>query len=273
MNEAHRTGADILILSSETVSTRSAQHFRMLTECFADHDLVYLFCLRHWRSYFPSRWSQNCSRRDTQTLGAYTDTVAGAGSQHPDFRFDLMLDRAASSGACSVRVVSYDNAMAADGSVVPALLRAAGLSDDLVAGLNRDDFRNTRDDAMLIELCRLLNGIVAERRDLPQDDLCRAVGEHRRCNGFFDLRPVIAKLRASLRDEMLAVVSGHGFSTWECPDVREASEALSRKHADRFVNRIDGEIFVESPSRPVVFSELDWRTFRTAIGDARLALG
>lgn len=55
-------------------------------------------------------------------------------SQHVDRRYDLVLEHAV---ACAeVSTVSYNNAVAPDGGVVPCLLRAIRLNDELAETSN-----------------------------------------------------------------------------------------------------------------------------------------
>lgn len=262
LQEAKQNGSETVILSGEVVSTFSSEQFHRLTTCFSEHELTYLFCFRHWWDYFPSRWSQNCSRRDTQTLDAYVRAVMRSESEHADYRFDLVIARAASSGSCRVAAVSYDNAMVVDGSVLPAMLQAAGLPRDLIKQLDsHQTWQNTRNDPMLVELCRLLNGAIADRRKLPQDDLCRSVAEHRKVCDVFDLPSKIALLEDSVRDEMFAIIATHEARTLNTPDIHAVLKNLTLEHGSQFLNKIEGRIFLDKTPVPIEYSDLVWQDF------------
>ncbi len=275
LDQARQMGAETVIFSSEVVSTLSVKQFRTLTASLSHQDLTYLFCFRHWWDYFPSRWSQNCSRRDTQTFDSYVQAVAHCDSEHPDYRFDLVLDRAVSSGNCRVAAVSYDTAMATEGSVLPELLRAAGLREAAVKLLDSRQIRdNARHDGTVIELCRLFNGLVADRNGWPQDDLFRSVAEYRRCLQMFDLVPAIAALGDAVRDEMVAIVADHGFKKASLPDVRHLELALLNGYGSLFTNKAAGRIFPVRRPDNKSYSQLVWQDFRDALnGDPLQMLG
>src|SRR5262249_33765085 len=159
-----------------------------------------------WSSFLPSRWAQN-SRRDTQTFDAYTRMISARASRHIDLRYDLVLAHASAHEGCNITAVSFDNAVMKHGSVIPSLLEAMEIPNDLVATLASWQRKlNQRGDWILIELSRLLNGILADRWKLPQDDRCRSLGEHRRCDVFFDLYHRIAALDPAVKESLSNVV-------------------------------------------------------------------
>ena len=121
--------ASMLLLSGEAVSALSQSQFNRLTACFDGWPVEYVFCFRHWSSYLPSRWIQNCLRRDSQTFEEYLLIAVDPALNHFDARFDLILTRAAESGAAAVRAVSWDLAVAQQQSANFEVLKAIGLED------------------------------------------------------------------------------------------------------------------------------------------------
>ncbi|MCB8839710.1 hypothetical protein [Aurantimonas sp. VKM B-3413] len=182
---ARQADATRVLLSLESVSTFTGQQFRRLTDCFSDCDLTYVFVFRHWSSYLPSRWKQYVGRRDSQTFAGYVN--AALGSDHIDNRFDLVLDRAAGSGRCSVKAISHDWAVRDEGGVLPAVLRAVEVDGVLQSSLlSGAGWLHRSAGGEDFEVARLLNGLLAHRMGLPQDDNFRSVAEGRPCDVFFD---------------------------------------------------------------------------------------
>ena len=75
-----------------------------MQEAERDED-PFVVSFRHWVDYLPSRYAQNCMRRDSQTFDEYLAALQSC-EGHPDLRFDLVLDRMLATGA-SVRAENY----------------------------------------------------------------------------------------------------------------------------------------------------------------------
>lgn len=195
-----RSGAHALLFSFEGVSSFSQAQFAELTAAFADCDLTYVFVFRRWDRYLPSRWMQYVRRRDSQTLGRYLERASTG--DHIDVRFDLVLERARGSGRCGVKAVSYDWAIHDDGDVRPALFRSVGLAPALQAKPPVEaEWRNRTPDRERGEVVRLLNGALADRCGLPQDDNFQAMMEGRLVDVPFAIS--IKAIPGSLNDEIL----------------------------------------------------------------------
>ena len=137
LDEAAESGSETLVVSHETVSTLPQQHLHRLVGAFRGSDVTFVICMRPWADFLPSRWAQNCLRRDSQTFDAYLAALR-ATDGHPDLRFDLILDRMLATGA-AVRAVSYSNALMAPGGVIGAMLGAMDLPTPLVDALLQSD--------------------------------------------------------------------------------------------------------------------------------------
>ncbi|WP_102959150.1 hypothetical protein [Mangrovicella endophytica] len=252
--ECQRGGAHTLLLSLESISTFSALDFKRLTACFEDCELAYVFVFRHWATYLPSRWSQYIKRRDSQTCADY---VAGISrSEHPDHRFDLIVERALASGPCRVEAVSYDRAVEDQGSVLPAVIRAIGLPEALGHTIAASaSWRHRTGGRERLEVTRLLNGALADRLGLPQDDNVRAVGEGRLSDVFFDLDP--AELP---RAEFSAIVQLGRSTSVRQPIAAGFIDAGMRLEAHRrlFADLGGLPIFPDYLPVPVESWSLDW---------------
>lgn len=270
-----RHGADTLVLSSETVSTLSAEHFASLADACRDFSVSYVFCFRHWANYLPSRWAQYCIRRDAQTFDGYLTMIASS-QTHIDCHFDQVLAAACQGTGQPAIAVSYDYAANSTGGVVGAVLRACGLRDEVIDVLPKAGRANERFDWRHVELCRLLNGMAADTLGLAQNELCRSVGDHVACDTFFDfIRHIQAVEPASLHT-MTALIEAHGVQD----EVRltepffEAERTLTSRHG-QFVNANNGAVF--PPMRPgaAQYSSLTWQGFARLAGrqaEAVLAL-
>ncbi len=263
---ARRHGADTLMLSSETVSTLSTEHFARLADACRDFSVTYVFCFRHWANYLPSRWAQYCIRRDAQGVDEYLTMVASS-QTHIDCHFDQVLAAVHNGTGQAAIGVSYDYAASNANGVVGTVLRACGLSDAVIEVLPKEGRVNERFDWRHVELCRLLNGMAADTLGLAQNELCRSVGDHVACDTFFDfIRHIQAVEPASLQ-AMTALIEAHGVQD----EVRltepffEAERKLTSLHG-QFVNANKGAVF--PPMRPgtVRYSNLTWQGFSRLAG-------
>lgn len=269
---AKKAGATILLMSAEIVSTLSDEQFRELTECFDGHDITYVFSFRHWREYLPSRWSQYCRRRDSQSFGSYFHAVLD--SDHVDLRYDAVLSRAVNSGRCRVVAVSYDNAMMRDQSIVPMLLRAAGVSVRLSKPISPNLYRsNTRPPQDEVELTRIVNGVVASSLQLPQDDLFNSFNEHRMCKDCFDFSDLLRTLDNSIKSELVALIAGDRKSLLMPENWQPSAMAqLNELHGHRFLNKINDKIFPAAPETKIEYSATHWSEIPQELGASILRI-
>lgn len=266
VDQALRLGCKTLLLSHEVVSVFSSEQFKQLTDCFYDCDLIYVFFFRHWNEFLPSRWSQYCLRRDTQTFSQYLTALQESTCRHIDWNQALVLDRALESGRCSVQAVSYNNAVMRDGSVLPEFLRLCGLESGSKFGIALNDERlNQRPKAETVELLRLLNGVVANQQGLAQNDLFQSIFESRQCGRFFDLAAKMQALEPSFVQRWeQAIESTTTSQAFDSGQWREPEKRLLG-HQKRFVNAA-GSGAIHTPgsySGPstIVFSSLTWEDF------------
>ena len=222
LEDAERAGAKVAIFSNEVVSILSENQLGRLVSAFKGHELIFVLCLRNLASFLPSRWSQNCIRRDSQSLKAYIEQLCNGYSEHPDIDHPGIVERFMATGSHDIRLVSYDNALLVDDSVLRTLFKALEIPSECWVTGEQHLHVNKRLSPLDIELCRLLNGVLAERSRRPQDDLFKSVAEHRVCDAFFDIHErllhipdsLLIQYRTTLRATMetvdlLPVVTNH----------------------------------------------------------------
>jgi hypothetical protein len=256
------TKASVLFLSGESATTLSQSQFNRLTACFEGWPVEYIFCIRHWSTYLPSRWAQNCVRRDSQTFGEYLVHSLDPATEHIDTRFDLILSRAVASGAEKVHAVSWDLAMAKDNSSIPEVLRAAALDDSIIQQITSGSERlNVTSGLMNVELCRILNGIIANTLGLEQDELFLAYSEHRECGRFFDLIRITRSLPPAIHGDLALLLEKTGVKRVDLPDFHDLGVLLAEQHYSRFTNVSGPRIFGEAEEADHTFDfvPLPWQ--------------
>lgn len=249
-------GAHTLLMSAEVVCSIGVAGFRRLAESLVDCDPCFVFVFRDWSTFLPSRWAQNCKRRDSQPLGAYIERVL-SWEEHIDHRFDLVLSHCQEGAGAPIVALSFDRAVAEHGSVVPTLVEALSLPAFLKDGA-AGAWANATADRDAIELVRLLNGVIADRLDLPQDDLFVGRGEHRQCGTLFNAAAALRSVPAEQRDALIEF--GRGTQTELVFDAgwRPPAADLLDGFADLFVNAPDGAIFPPRPARKETYWALEW---------------
>jgi len=258
VDAARAAGAHTLLMSAEVVCSIGVAGFRRLAESLADCDLAFLFVFRHWSTFLPSRWAQNCKRRDSQPLGTYVERTL-SWDDHVDHRFDLVLGDCIAGAGASIIAVSFDRAMGEHESVVPALIEALGLPTGLIdAAQSQAGWANATSDRDGIELVRLLNGAVADRLGLPQDDLFVARGEHRQCDTMFSAADALDKLPVEDRHRLIELGRQTQAELSFDAGWRPAAADRLDDYAGLFVNAPDGAIFPAQRARKETYWALEW---------------
>lgn len=274
IEEAERAGAHTLVLSGEVISTLRQDQMDRLSQSLAGHELHFVYCFRHWSTYLPSRWAQYCSRRDSMTLDEYI-IATGPDCDFVDRRFDLVLQRALPHG--QVTAVSYDNAVASEGTALPATLRAMGLPEDLVAGSALFSTpHNARPNWQFTEIVRLINGAIAGHRDLPLNELFLTLAENRPTCTLFDLSGPISELPVALRSQLQQIVEARRVdrNMGTIAGTPEVEARLNEQYGMLFTNCVDLKVFPQDVSVRVTTCDLDVAEFQQVHGatvDATLA--
>jgi hypothetical protein len=235
--EASQTKADILLFSGEAVSALSQQQFNRLTACFKGWPVEYVFCFRHWSSYLPSRWTQNCLRRDSQTFEEYLENVRNPNLMHFDARFDLILTRAAKSGADAVRAVSWDWAVVEHQNAGYEVLKSVGLANSLIEKvLQNTIWSNTRPSILTTEVCRVLNGLLDYVHNRKHDELFWAYAIHAECERFHDINQRLESLDKQLIHTIQNKIIESGLTKSILPAFENLEKKLLDEHGTLFVN-------------------------------------
>lgn len=252
-----------VIFSHEVVSIFSESQFKTLTSCFDDYDLTYVFCFRHWTSFLFSRWSQNCIRRDSQTFSEYLDELQKEGLNHVDWQHQLVIERALNSGRCCLNAVSFDNALKQTGGVLGAILKACGVEHG--PSINKNNqllILNQGVDQTVRELCRLFNGVIANKLGYPQNELFHSIHKAKICNIFFDLETRIKVLEASLIGRFERRINEYIEHLELKPDIFETNLVSLERYLKYFTNAIDNKIYWQVEAQSTLsFSGLNWSGF------------
>lgn len=223
--EARRQGAHTLLLSGEVVSKLDARQLARLVRALGGVEVRLVFGVRHWWGFWPSRWKQNCRRRDSQCFHTYLEKVTDPGLRHPDTRFDALLERAASM-APGIAAVSVE-AAGSPVKMIEAVLAACGLPAALAARLCALPTKgNISPPVREIELMRLANGCIASRLGLPQDALFHSIASAQRMPFAFKPARLLKSLDSQRYEQLLRRVGEIGQIALHPPDMRTDEERL-----------------------------------------------
>lgn len=261
--DAEEKKAEILLLSGESVSALSFSHFKQLTACFESWTTEYVFCFRHWASYLPSRWKQNCKRRDSQTFEEYLNHVTNPELAHFDLRYDLILSRAIASGAKEVRSVSWDNAIKENGSSVPETLFALGFNQNLIQRLiTGSEWLHESNTTINIDICRILNGLMDYKNQYKANELFWAYANHKECLHFHDIEYILPAIDSSFKQIINERLVNKGKSAIKIPNFNKMEDFLYKTHANTFVNLNNKKIFNNTNSdNYFTHYTLPWQNF------------
>lgn len=242
--EAEQGNASILLFSGEAVSALSYSQFKKLTACFEAWPTEYVFCFRHWSTYLPSRWKQNCIRRDSQTFEEYLNLITNPSLTHFDLRYDHILTSAIASGAKNVRSISWDNAMANSGSTVPEILEAFGFNKELIQRLTIDpEWLNKTSPIIKVEICRILNGLMDYKSHRKNNELFWAYARHEECQHFHDIVRMYDEIDTEFKQIIEERLLKGGTYEIEVPNFDNLEENLYNKHGNTFVNLKNNRVF------------------------------
>lgn len=200
---------ETLILSAECISLFGDSQLDELLRVFDGLDSTLVLTLRHWVTYLPSRWGQNCRRCDSQSFGAFLHRLFEDSENHIDARFDVIVDRMATASAGKLKVVSFDNAVRR-GELLQRLLSECGLPAEFVerCAVNAPTL-NRRSDLQILEICRLFNGVLSQVGGLEPNRRYEGVLRYRLLPGTYDLLPHLGAIRnadRALYDELSVLV-------------------------------------------------------------------
>lgn len=188
---AQKDGLQAFIFSAEMISTFNSMQLNALVSAFQGYDVSLIVYVRHWVNFLPSRWAQNCSRRDTQSFSAYLKKLQD-GRIHIDSRFDLVIKRMIDVNPGTIKIISYDR-VAALGTLLSSCIAAFDLPQrflDASEGIGMQE--NTRKNINEIELTRLFNGLYSQQRGAKSNELFWSLAEFDFVKQFYDLHNKVA---------------------------------------------------------------------------------
>lgn len=234
LREAYDLGCSSLLISGEWMSKMKSARMQEIVSAFSGENVEIFVVFRHWVSFLPSRWIQNCKRTDAQSFTSFLRRCRLAGSECIELNFEVVLRRLLESGAGRVIVLGFERA-AASGDLTAAQLDAMGIN--LPAGyLAQRSNRSPR--ASEVERLRMFNAVRADLFGLPRDQLFEV--EEGSSREFFDQRRLVADIL--LKDPSLEVALG---------DVLKTREKFVRLRQEDFA---DAEAKIESAARPYLAS-------------------
>lgn len=267
LKSARSSKQEQVLLSAESVSLLSTEQIQKVLQAFPDVDFKFVLCFRHWKSFLPSRWAQNCRARDSQTFCQYFFMISNEFAAHPDCRFDKTLSRFSKIEGTETTAVSYDNAMTNPKGVLNSLLISLGISPSIVAKFAHTKIKkNRRSQASRTELSRLLNGVLADHLQLPQNELCNSIGEFRHVDMHFRTTKKMKKLDTVLLSELEEVVDQYEMKDDKVvlPDwIEDIEQEMENHHGDQFANLIDGKVFAQPVKPRIKYIECEWQDFRS----------
>lgn len=260
VERARADGMDTLVYSHQIISTFSAADYKTLRAIFAGYEFSFVTMFRHWSSFWPSRWAQNCQRRDTQSLFDYIARSLADPARF-EARLDLVLKRQGEVEDANRIALSYDWAMRGTG-VVRTVLEACGVPDALLQAAKPDDAPlNVRPPQSRLDMIRLFNGVLAEAENQRPDEMYDAFGEGRPVAQFYGLGPAVSSLLKRDRElavELSGMLSASSRSLRLCErDFDALRAALEETAAPLLRNGADGTVFPPLEDCVLTASELN----------------
>jgi hypothetical protein len=257
-------GASVLLLSGEAACALSSDQFCRLTAAFSKWPVEYIFCFRHWSSYLPSRWKQNCKRRDSQTFDEYLSKVQLPDFKHFDIRYDLILNRAKASGAKTVKAISWDNALEQNNNIIPEILVALELAGKVeLPSEPNETWLNKSFSTLDVDVIRILNGLLDYKYNKKKDALFWAYVYHEECEHFHDIVHLFPELNPEIKELIVHRLTQNGLHETIVPNFVDLEEKLVATHGAEFQNRINGSIFHRARMNNPTFAHYNtpWQDF------------
>jgi len=256
-----KAGAARTVISHEDISTLDVEALKRLRAALGERPVRHVTTFRHWLGFLPSRWMQNCRRRDSQSFPAFLERLNRDAGMHVDARFDLVLKTALEAGFEDRIAISWDNAMATGGILAP-LCDACGIPSGLVPQPGQQAVRaNTGDPPETSEMLRLFNGVRARAEDRAPDAMFDAKLTGDRVDVFFDQRRRVERIRQTdptLIHEVETFLAGRRENVrLAAPDFADHAEALAAAAAPFLHNPLNGHLFPDPPPRVLAVSTVE----------------
>jgi len=281
---AEKSGAARLIISAEAISTFSRDQMERLLACFGRHPVRVVLALRHWSGFLPSRWKQNCSRRDSQSFGGYLRRLDSAQERHIEANYPLVAAHMLAGDGLDLRIVSFDNA-GSEALLLYELLRATGVAESLAKRVSATSpVLHKSKNTAFYELCRLFNGAWSAATGREQNALFLSILEHGSVRDFYDFGPLVEPcLRANpvLGDTLVSQLRGGSALVSLAPETMAAWEQRAQALLPYVQNPRDGRVFASPGALAFSCSSLEIEDLAPELCDkmvsalriARLAAG
>lgn len=261
---AERAGYCTLLFSAEAISLFSKEQMRELVASFDGRRVRVVLVLRHWSGYWPSRWKQNCTRRDTQSFPAFLSALHSLVPDHLDCNYARLLENMRAGARTDLRVISYDNAHTS-GHLQCHLLEALGLpAQSAMAIAAQVPILHQSVDNDFYELCRLFNGAWSAYTGREADALFKGIREQRPIRDFndffYDFGRCVNRLRNAGVDvvsTLLGLIAESRRTVSIPPGLAEAWYAHAQAALPYLQNPRDGCLFRYADSPSYRFSDLE----------------
>lgn len=260
---AEKNGMTAIIFSAEVISTFNLKQLSSFLDAFYGYEVNLIACFRHWVGFLPSRWMQNCKRRDAQSFRKYLDQLKIHEDKHIDARFDLVVQRMIMTQPNNIKLISYNNSILSD-SLVPTVLSSFDLPQNFVEKITASKNRyNTRIDINSVEIIRLFNGIFSQKNVLEYDDLFFSIYHAIPVKRFYDFHAkinTILDMNEELKKQLLSIIN----DTKTCillsrKDVNIAKweERVELISGEFIYNPRQSKLFCDVPDASFIYSKIE----------------
>ena len=123
-DQLNRSGADVILLSSETFSHLNDAEAGLLHDLLTGEPAIVVFYCRRWSELIPSNWGQDVRQGSQLTFPAYAFSHLADPWASAVVNFDQVLTRYAGIfGIGSLRLVSYNGVLEAGGDLLDHFCR------------------------------------------------------------------------------------------------------------------------------------------------------
>lgn len=184
--ELEQSGIHTILFSHETLSECFSSDLMKISEVLFPHSIRYVITFRHWSGFLLSRWQQNCSRRDTQSLHSYLEVLNYEQNDRIEAHYSLPVSRALEAGITDIRVVSYDMETLTS-SLMQSLAANCALPIDVMTHPKLQQRYNVSNAPGLSDRVRVFNGIVSAARSRDMNPMASRSRTGQAPDVFFDL--------------------------------------------------------------------------------------
>lgn len=268
---AHRDGLGNIIFSAEMISTFSEEQLDRLLVAMTGHEITIIACLRHWVDFLPSRWAQNCVRRDTQSFPGYLRNLTANESTHIDARFDLVIDRLKQRAPDNTHIVSFNNAAMLD-ALIPTALLALGLPPAFIDKMHGFGQRqNIGRGIKSVEMVRLFNGLLSRLTSNDPNSLFNDLNSASPTRTFYDIADHVInfmKNEPTLQAEIQGLIEA-GSKTIDIgslyPEISKWERLAEESAKGRLFNPLNEKLFFSVCTPAIRCSDLEITDIPTAI--------